>query len=142
MRRLALIALCIAALLAVPAAVAGAEGISYTKESLSQFEAQLASGQVKEVTINRYIRSLRITLKNGSYVKAEYPAHGEPAVAAHLKAKGVPVSFLSPSVAQSEAKKTPVHHKLRYIAGGILVVIVIVVVAVLMWDRRRKMAAE
>lgn len=142
MRRVAVIAVCLAALLALPVAGASAEGIEYTKESFSQYQQQLAAGQIKEVTINRFIRSLRVTLKNGTYVKAVYGAHEEPKVAAALKAKAVPFTLLAPTQAQSEAKKTPVKHKLRYIAGGILIVVVIVVVGVLVFDRRRKMAAE
>ena len=44
--------------------------------------------------------------------------------------------------AEKEAKSGTVHHKLRYIAGGVLIVIIIIVVGVLFWDRKRKMAAE
>jgi hypothetical protein len=49
---------------------------------------------------------------------------------------------LKPAVAAREASKTPVHHKLRYIAGGILVAVILIVGAVLLVDRRRKTAME
>ncbi|HMD52309.1 MAG TPA: hypothetical protein VKG62_06285, partial [Solirubrobacteraceae bacterium] len=113
-----------------------------TKEELSGYEQQLAGGQIASVTINKRLRSLRITLKNGEHFLAHYPPKEEPAYAAALAAKGVPVIILKPAEATKEAKAAPVHHKLRYIAGGILLVVVIVVGVVLVVDRKRKQAAE
>jgi hypothetical protein len=111
--------------------------VHYTKESLPEYEKQLAGGQIRAVTINKFLRSLRITLKDGRYVLATYPKHEEANTAAALKAKGVPVTVLLPVAAQKEAKAKPIHHKLRYIAGGI-----VIVGAVLLVDRRRKVAVE
>jgi hypothetical protein len=135
-------ALCL--LLALPAAQAFGEeaAITYTKESLPAYEQQLAAGQIASVTINKRLRSLRITLKDGSHVLAHYAAKQEPEVSAALKAKGVSVVVLSPAAAKKEASKAPVHHKLRYIAGGILIAVVVIVGGVLFWDRRRKRLAE
>jgi hypothetical protein len=87
------------------------------------------------------VRSLHLTLKDGRHMLVKYAAHGEPALAAQLAAKGVPVTIKKPAEAAKEAKK-PVKHKLRYIAGGILVVVVVVVAGVLLFDRRRKTAME
>jgi hypothetical protein len=136
---LALALLCSASMLAVTPALAA---VSYEKESLAEYEQQLAGGQISAVTINKFIRTLRITLKDGRHVLATYPKHGEPAVAAHLHAKGVPVTVLTPEVAQKEAKSKPVKHKLRYIAGGVLIVVIVIVGAVLLIVRRRRLAAE
>lgn len=131
---------CAGSLMAAPIASAA---VSYEKESLAEYEKQLASGQVSAATINKYIRTLRITLKDGRHVLVKYPKHQEPATAAHLQAKGVPVSVLAPTAAREEAKLKHHKHKLRYIVGGILIVVIVVVAAVvLLVVRRRRQAAE
>jgi hypothetical protein len=142
--RLALLLLLLASLvaLALTGARSAAGAIAYTKESLAEYEHQLASGQIREVTINKFVRSVRVTLKDGSHVLATYPPKQEPTVDAKLRAKAVPVTILAPTVAQAEAKSKPVHHKLRYIAGGILVAAIIIVAAVLLVNRRRRAAME
>lgn len=128
----------------LPAALAaGAEPtIKYAPESFSQYQQQLASGQVKAVTINKRVRSLRVTLKDGKYVLAKYAPHEEQKIDAALQAKGVNVTILQPKEAAKEVKKAPVKHKLRYIAGGIVIVVVIVVGLVLFVDRKRKRERE
>jgi hypothetical protein len=129
--------------LALPASVAGAaEGtVKYIRESIQEYEKQLASGQIQSATFNKRVRSVHLTLKDGRHMLIKYAAHGEPALAAALAAKGVPVTIKKPAEAAKEAKK-PVKHKLRYIAGGILVVVIVVVAGVLLFDRRRKTAME
>jgi hypothetical protein len=119
-------------------ALSAAEGVQveYKPESETAFAQQLAGGQVRAVTVNKRIRTLRVTLRNGSYVLARYPAHQEPRVVAQLKAKGVLVTVLGRAAAEKAAKK-PVHHKLRYIAAAILVVVIAIVGAVLLINRRR-----
>ncbi len=125
------------------AAVAGAAAVVvYQKESLPTYEAQLAGGQVQAVTINKRIRSLRVTLKSGAHVLVKYPPHHEPTYAAALQAKGVPTTVLTRSEAIKEVVKKPIHHKLRYIAGGILIVVIVIVGAVLYVDRKRKRTSE
>lgn len=123
---------------------AAAEGaVHYTKESLQSYEHQLAAGQIQSATFNKRIRSLHLTLKDGTLVLVHYGPKEEPKLAAALTAKGVPVTVEQKSVAAKEAGPAkPVHHKLRYIVGGILIVVVIVIGAVLLVDRRRKQAAE
>jgi hypothetical protein len=126
---------------ATSAAVAAESAVHYTKESMQAYEQQLAGGKIQSATFNKQIRSLHLTLKDGTLVLVHYGPKEEPKLAAALQAKGVPVTIESKAVASKEAAK-PVHHKLRYIAGGILIVVVIVVGAVLLVDRRRKQAAE
>jgi hypothetical protein len=138
---LALIAVSLVCVFVAPVATAGAT-VHYTKESPAEYEHQLAGGEIAAVTINKFVRSIRITLKNGNHVLATYPPHEESAVAARLTAKGVPVTVLTPTAAKAEAKKAPVKHKLRYIAAGILVIVVLIVAGVIIIDRRRKLAAE
>jgi hypothetical protein len=141
---LALLCLACAFLASTAVALAAEPTIDYQKESLQEYEHQLAGGQIAAVTINKLLRSVRVTLKDGRHVLAKYEKHHEPAVSAALKAKGVPVTVLQPAAAQTEAKTKhkSAHHKLRYIAGGIVIVVILIVGAVLLIDRRRKMAAE
>ena len=140
------IAICIALVTCaslLPAAIAaGATVIAYQNESFKEYEQQLAGAQIKSVTINKRLRSLRITLKDGRHVLAKYKAHEEPAVAAALQAKHVPVIVLAPSEALQEVAAKPVHHKLRYIAGGILIVVIVVVGAVLLVNRKRQLSRD
>jgi hypothetical protein len=137
-RTTALLLACAACFAVLPLAVAaGAEGtVTYTHESLQEFEKQLAAKQIQAVTINKRVRSLRVTLKDGRHVLARYERKGEPKVAAALAAKGVPVTVLKPAAAAKEVPKKA--HKLRYIAGGILILVIVVVGTVLYVDRRRK----
>jgi hypothetical protein len=128
-----------ASLLAGPAA-AGAATIVYTPESFSVYEQQLNSGKIRAVTINKRLRSMRVTLDDGSYVLARYKPKEEAKAAAALEAKHVPVVVLTSTEASKEAKSGPkkhAKHKLRYIAAGILVIVIIIVAAVLLIRRRR-----
>jgi hypothetical protein len=135
--KLALLLLCLL-LACLPVATAGAE-ISYQKESLQEYEQQLAAHQIASATINKKIRSVRVTLKDGRYVLVKYPAHHEPQVAKALEARHVPVVILSPAAADKEAGKLTHHkHKLRYIAGGVLVAVIVIGGGVFLFLRRRR----
>jgi hypothetical protein len=128
-----------ASLLAGAAAVRAAT-IVYAPESFTEYEQQLNGGQIKAVTINKRVRSLRVTLKDGRYMLARYKPKEEKKAAAALQAKHVPVTLLTATEAGKEVKtkaKKPVKHKLRYIAAAVLVVVIIIVVAVLLIRRRR-----
>jgi hypothetical protein len=136
---LATILACLALLL--PAAAPAAEGAAYTHESASAYEKQLAAGEIASAKINKFVRHLDMTLKNGQHVLLVYPPKDEPRLLSQLQAKGIAVEVLAASAAKKEAKK-PVKHKLRYIVGAILIVVVVIVGAVLVIDRRRKSLAE
>ena len=124
------------ALLALSASAAhGAVG--YAHESLQQFEAQLKGGQISEATINRRLRSVRVTLTDGRHVRAQYAAGEEPRVRSELEAKHVAVSVLNTGQAKKAHVKKAVHHKLRYIAGGIVIAIVVIVGGVALYNRRK-----
>jgi hypothetical protein len=133
----ALLVLLAALVLLAPAAHAA---ISYEHESEQAYQSQLAGHEIASVTINKRLRTLRITLKDGRHVLARYPKKTEPEVAAKLKASGAAVAVLSKAQAENEAKKVPVHHKIRYIAGGILIAVIVIVVGVLLINRRRRVA--
>src|SRR4029077_8708514 len=131
---------CAAALLGGAAAPAAAE-VKYQHESEQEWKTQLASGQIAAVTINKRAQSLRTTLKDGRYVLAPYPKHELARVESEMTGKHVPYTILSKTEAAKLAKAVPRHHKLRYIAGGILVGVIVIVGAVL-FVRRRARAAD
>jgi hypothetical protein len=73
-----------------------------------------------------------LTLRDGHHVLVDYPGHEQPQIQARLLAAGVPVTIeYTPTAAK------PVHHKLRYIAAGVLVALVIVLGVLLVARRRR-----
>jgi ATP-dependent Zn protease len=109
--------------------------IHYQHESYQTFQAQLAHGEIRTATFNKKPHSVHLLLKDGKHVLAIYPSHEEPQLAAQLQAKGIVVS-----VEHHQAKAAPVHHTLRYIAGGILVVVILAILAVLLIGRRRNLA--
>jgi hypothetical protein len=136
------VSLACAALVLLAAAAAAAGVATYQPESFNTYEQQLAGGQIQAVTVNKKLRSLRITLKDGSYVLAKYAPKDEPKTVAALEAKHVPVTILTPTEAAKQVTKKTVHHKLRYIAGGILIVVIVVVGAVLYINRKRQSERE
>ncbi len=112
--------------------------ISYRHESEAEYQQQLSAKKIKSVIVNKRLRTLRVTLTDGTHVLASYPAHTEPQTVATLKAAGVPVGVLQKASAEKEAKtKKPVHHKIRYIAGGVVIAVIVIVVVVLLINRRR-----
>ena len=131
-----------ACMLASAASAAAETTVVYVKESQQAYEQQLASGQIQAVTVNKKLRSLRITLKDGSYVLAKYGRKEEPKTVAALEAKHVPVTILTPTEAAKQVTKKPVHHKLRYIVGGIVIVVIVIVGAVLYINRKRQSERE
>jgi hypothetical protein len=143
LRVLVTVATILLALLVPSATVVAAEvTIKYKDETGQEYERQLAAKEIQAATFNKRIRSLHILLKNGEHFRYKYPKKGEPALAAQLAAKGVPVTVLTPEEAKKEASKAPVKHKIRYIAGGALIVVIVIVGGVIVWDRRRKRLAE
>ena len=119
---------------------AGAATPVYEKESEAAWEQQLASRQIRSATINKFLKTVRTTLKDGRLVLFKYPKGQEHRVRAQLAAKHVRVTALTHSQAVSEAKKKPHHHKLRYIVGGIVLGLIVLAGAVLLIKRWRRPA--
>jgi hypothetical protein len=136
------VSLACAALMLTAGAAGAAVTPNYQPESLKTYEQQLAGGQIQAVTVNKKLRSLRITLKDGSYVLAKYGRKDEPKTVAALEAKHVPVTILTPTEAAKQVTKKPVKHKLRYIAGGIIIIVILIVGAVLYVNRKRQSERE
>jgi hypothetical protein len=128
----ALLAVCVA--LALPAeGLAAAATPKYTKESQQAYESQLQKDEIAEATLNKFVRSLRLTLKNGDHVIYSYPAKGAPKLEQELKAKGIAVTALH---GHKHKHKKSAKHTRRYVAIGIVVIVVLAGVAFLMFRRR------
>jgi hypothetical protein len=108
----------------------------YIEESRQAFEVQLRAGQIREAEINKVAQHLHLLLADGKHMLVAYPGHEEPKLQAQLLAAGVPVT-----IEYTPIKAKPVHHTLRYIAGGVLIVLLLLLVALLVW-RRRRLAAQ
>jgi ATP-dependent Zn protease len=115
-----------------------AEGTAgYVHESEADFARQLAAKEVRSVTINKRLRTMRVTLSDGSRFLARYPKKQEPQTVARLQARGVKVRVLSKDEAEEEAKPKSSHHKIRYIVGAVLIAAIVIVGGVLLYHRRR-----
>jgi 4-amino-4-deoxy-L-arabinose transferase-like glycosyltransferase len=126
---------CLLAFAPLTPVVDAATVVHYQHESYQTFQAQLAHGEIKTATFNKKPHSVHVLLSDGRHVLAIYPSHDEPQIAAALAAKGVVVK-----VEKHTTKAAPVHHTLRYIAGGILVIVILAILAVLLIGRRRNLA--
>jgi hypothetical protein len=140
-RAVSLLLMCLAPVLLAQAASAAespAPGTArYQPETEQAFQQQLAGGQIRTATINKRRRSVRLIMKDGRRLLVKYPAKQEPRVYRQLKANGVHVFVLGKSQALKEVPKKAVHHKLRYIVGGVLLAVIVVVGTVLLVKRRR-----
>jgi hypothetical protein len=132
------LALCLALGLLAPTALVAAATIDYKSESEATFAQQLAKREVASVTVNKRLRTLRVTLKDGTHVLARYPKRAEPSTVARLRANGVSVTVLTGSQAAKQQPKQSAHHKIRYIAGGVVIVVIVIVGLVLLLNRRRE----
>jgi hypothetical protein len=136
------------ALLALPAittlaASASAESttvIHFQSEGLPPLEAQLHKHEVHALTFHPTPAPghVHVSMNDGRHYTVVYTttADQEHLIAlAHGDGAAV-------TVATVKAKSKATHHKLRYIAAGILIVVIVIVAAVLLVDRRRKLREE
>jgi hypothetical protein len=125
--------------LLVAAPRARAEGtVDYTKEDLSQYEDQLNGNQIESVVVNKRTRSLRVTLTNGQHVFAKYGKKQGPKYYAAIRARHVPITFLSPAAVKAEQGSKHPGHKIRYIAGGVLIAVIMIAGGILYFNRGRE----
>ncbi len=139
MRSSAVSVLCLLGALATITATAfGATVIHFEPESASALEGQLHHGQVHAVSVHAANGGghIHVSLNDGRHMTVAYTSEQGARLIAIARADGTPVV-----IAKAKAKKATkaAHHKLRYIAAGILVIVIIVVAAVLLIDRRRKL---
>jgi hypothetical protein len=134
------LALAVSLALGPLAAGANAEApITYRHETEAEFDQQIAAKKIKTAVINKSLRTVRVTLDDGTHVLGKYPKHQVPQTIARLKAAGATVSVLSKKEGERQAAKGKKHkHKIRYIVGGALIVLIVIGGAVWFIRRRRQ----
>jgi hypothetical protein len=135
MRRLLLAAACAlsaSALLATPALAT-----SFQRESYAELLAQLHRREIVAVVLHPSGPTAHASARGGQHYTVTYTqAEIAPLHAAALAGGS---SF---AIATAKPKSKAVHHKLRYIAGGVLIVVIVVVLVVLLVGRRRALEDE
>jgi hypothetical protein len=136
----ALAAVCVTLAAAFVAAPAGAATIHFQKESLQAYEGELHKGEVHAVTFHPGATTghLHVSLNNGGHMTVSYAASQQGKLVTQAQAVGARVKIATLKTKKAAA----VHHKLRYIAGGILIGVILVVLLVLLIGRRRAVAEE
>jgi ATP-dependent Zn protease len=133
------LALCLALIsLTATVSVAGASTTGSKHISKPEFAKDLAAGQVERALVNRKLRVLSVTLKDGSHVRVHYPKSQEAQTVARLQRAGVEVKVLSSAEAEKEANKKKPSHKLRYIVGAVVIVVIVLAIGALFYSRRRR----
>jgi len=126
------------ACLALGTSALAATVIHFQPESLSALKVQLAHHEVHALAFHPASTQghVHVSLRDGRHMTVAYATSGQAALVAVARADGIPVAI---ATAKPKTAAKPAHHKLRYIAGGILVAVIIVVAVVLLIDRRRKL---
>jgi len=134
--------LAVALTLALGAASASAATvIHFQPESVSALTVQLHHHEVHALTFHPVPAPghVHVSMNDGRHFTVVYTAGEEAQLVALARANGARYAV---AVAKPKAAAKPVHHTLRYVAGGILVLVIVVVAAVLLVDRRRKLSEE
>jgi hypothetical protein len=137
------LALALASLLALalmPARAAALPG--YTRETFSEYERQLAAHEVASAIIDKRLARLDVTLRDGRHVFAKYPKKGAATALSQLHARHVQVTVMNHAEESKEASEVAIHHKWRYIIGGVLIALVVLIAAFVLYRRRRVAALE
>jgi hypothetical protein len=119
------------------ALAAGASAYPQTWVSYPTLLAQVRSGPLIRAIINPQRKDVEIKFTNLDEWHAYYPAGAQPELQRLLHARHVRIIFVRRSRASpATTASRPVHHKLRYIAGGILAAVVVLGGSFLLWRRR------
>jgi hypothetical protein len=115
-----------------------ATAIHFQSESLPALETQIGHHEVHALSFHPGTGTghIHASLNDGRHMTVIYATSEQPQLITKARAEGIRVTIAK---AKPKAAKPAVHHKLRYIAAGILVVVIVVVAAVLLIDRRRKL---
>ncbi len=139
-RRAGLLAvgLACACLVVSGSALGATTAIHFEPESLSALKVQLGHHEVHLLSFHPAgsVGHIHVSLNGGRHMTVSYSSSEQAALVALAHTDGTRVLV---ATAKPKAAAKPVHHKLRYIAAGILVVVIVVVAAVLLIDRRRKL---
>lgn len=133
-------ALCLAyATLALSAGATAlaATAIHFQPESIGALKVQLAHHEVHALTFHPGTGTghIHVSMNDHRHMTVLYTTSEQAQLVALAGTDSTPTAI---ALAKPKAV-APVHHKLRYIAAGILVVVIVVVAAVLLIDRRRKL---
>jgi tRNA A37 threonylcarbamoyltransferase TsaD len=134
-RRSALAAACAASLL-LGLVATPALATHFQRESYPELLAQLHHREVVAVVLHPQGYKAHASLANGGHITVTYT----PAEVQLLRSAAT-AGGSSFAIATSKPK-VAVHHKLRYIAGGVLIVVIVVVLVVLLVGRRRTLEDE
>jgi hypothetical protein len=125
----------VASLAACPATASAA-----TSESYSTVVTQIKTIPLVHAVINPKGNHVEIKYPNGTEYIAVFPQGGQPALQRLLHERHIKIIFASRH--QAKPRPAPVHHHLRYIAGGILLGAIAVIGGVLLYRRRRNAAGS
>jgi ATP-dependent Zn protease len=103
-----------------------------TTESYQALVGQINSNQVRAATINRKAHIVKVTLDDGSVQHVDYPPKQEKQLSNSLRQHGAKVK-----IAKRKRIHKAVHHRLRYIAAGIVGLFVVVGLGLLVVRGRR-----
>ena len=92
-------------------------------ETYATVVSQIDSGQVIRAVVNRYRDDIKVTMHDGTEQESLYPAAQESALVRKLHAHHIRVRFARRPV---HKKPAAVHHRLRYIAAGVLAALIVV----------------
>lgn len=128
----------VAAATLIAASAGAAAGVHFQPESVAAFQKQLRRHEVHAVVFHQSTGTghIHVALDNGRHMTIPYAPSEQAGLVAQARALNAPVTV---AVAKPKA---PVHHTLRYIAGGVLIVVILIVLAVLLAGRRRRLAEE
>jgi hypothetical protein len=131
-------ALCLAMLLGTIAApTRAATTAHFQRENYQMLLVQIRRGEVHALVLHPQGYKAHASLDDGGHFTATYPPTEVGQLQALARAHNA--SF---TVAKATHTATTAHHKLRYIAGGILIVVILVVLAVLLVGRRRALSED
>lgn len=109
--------------------------VRFQRESAGAFHRQLADHTIRSATFNVLADHLHLLMKDRRLMLVDYRPAEKAKIEGQLRAAGVLITA-------ERATAAPVHHKLRYILGGVLIVAIVAVTIVLLLGRRRKLAQE
>lgn len=131
----ALALLVLAGTTAAPAPASTA--VHFQPESYAALLVQVHKGEVHAVVLHPSGPKAHVVLADGAHFTVTYPVSESTKLGAEVRAHGGTFA-----ISTVKHKSGTVHHKLRYIAGGILIVVILVVLAVLLVGRRRAIAED
>jgi hypothetical protein len=131
------VACLLGAWLALSASAVAATVVHFEPESVSALKTQENHAQVHALSFHpgKGTGHVHVSLDNGRHMTVAYATSEQAALLTVARENNTPVTIAKAKTATAK----PAHHKLRYIAGGILVLVIIVVLTVLLIDRRRKL---